>query len=606
MLFLIMHPRRRCDISKAARKNLFTTLIVLPLIAIAMSIRLLTLYDMLPLSALLLRSVIYIALLIAWGISLGARIIQTQVRRYLLMIVALMMLWLIFRTVKYIVIGDEARRLLWYLYYIPMLFIPLNALYVSMSLGQTEDYRLPLWTKLLYLPTAVLLMFVLTNDLHQCVFSFPSGIMSDRDYGYESIYYGILCWTSLCALASLVNMIEKCRITHSKTILFAPLIPLILSFAYTAAYVRGVQWVLIPAGDMTITHCLLIFCVFETCIRCGLIQSNIGYDELLEAASLPVQITDEGLNTLYVSAGMLEPLPADRLRKITANVVHIDDNTLLKRHLLDNGWVFWKENISELKKLRQELELTRQELSETGNVLEAENAQRENKLKLSEENRLYDMIESQTAEQIAWLKERLNELQSEENPARAERMLGQIIIVGTYIKRRSNLVLVGVQRGCVPVQELRLCLNESAENLILYGIDCKAKVRGDGELGCDEASMVYDLFEAVVEAGLETLKSMLVSVEVLQMTMAEPHADELGSDTDESHVQRGDLSVGSRAAKAAADGKSNDRQPPLAKLCVNLCVEGLTSASLEGLEERFAGIECEQDEDGLTYVSLEV
>ena len=139
---------------------------------------------MLPLSALLLRSVIYIALLIAWGISLGARIIQTQVRRYLLMIVALMMLWLIFRTVKYIVIGDEARRLLWYLYYIPMLFIPLNALYVSMSLGQTEDYRLPLWTKLLYLPTAVLLMFVLTNDLHQCVFSFPSGIMSESITAY--------------------------------------------------------------------------------------------------------------------------------------------------------------------------------------------------------------------------------------------------------------------------------------------------------------------------------------------------------------------------------------------------------------------------------------
>lgn len=79
----------------------------------------------------------------------------------------------------------------------------------------------------------------------------------------------------------------------------------------------------------------------------------------------------------------------------------------------------------------------------------AENAQHARLLKLTEENRLYDMMEAQTARQIAMLQERLTELKKTDDPAQAERLLGQIIVIGTYIKRRNNLIFVGVQRGSI-------------------------------------------------------------------------------------------------------------------------------------------------------------
>ena len=47
-----------------------------------------------------------------------------------------------------------------------MLFIPLLCVLVALSLGKPENYRLPKWTGLLYLPTTLLLLLVLTNDLH--------------------------------------------------------------------------------------------------------------------------------------------------------------------------------------------------------------------------------------------------------------------------------------------------------------------------------------------------------------------------------------------------------------------------------------------------------
>ena len=196
--------------------------------------------------------------------------------------------------------------------------------------------------------------------------------------------------------------------------------------------------------------------------------------------------------------------------------------------------------------------MTRDELRDTGDILAAENAQRARLLKLTEENHLYDMMEAQTARQISMLRDRLTELQRTEDPERARRLLGQVILIGTYIKRRNNLIFVGVQRGAISAQELRLCLNESVENLNLYGVDCKAFVHGDRQLTIEQAAQAYDLFEAVVEAGLESLRSLLIFIE-----------------------------AGSEAE-------------------LRLCAAD--TRSLSGLQEQFPGVEWELEEDGLQYI----
>ena len=304
---------------------------------------------------------------------------------------------------------------------------------------------------------------------------------------------------------------------------------------------------------MTVSQCLIFASIFECCIQCGLIQSNLGYDELFEATSLPVQITDHAFHSKYVSVAMQRALPQSELRQMQQDTVHLGDDTLLKRHKLRRGWVFWKEDISALNQIRKELELTRDELRDTGDVLTAENAQRARWLKLIEENRLYDMMEAQTARQIAMLQELLTELQKTEDSGRARHLLGQVIIIGTYIKRRSNLIFVGEQRGAISVQELLLCLNESSENISVYGADCKAIVKGEGLLTVEQATQVYDLFEAVVETELESLRALLISIEF---------------------------------------GKWVE---------VALCVSA--AEPLCGLRARFPGLEWEQDEDGLQYVT---
>ena len=539
--------------SKATKKSILYALGVLALIALAMWLRHASRHFFHSPVVNYLRSGIYVFLFSVWCYSLWIRIVQTQARRYLLAISALMVLWILLRSIKFSIGNTDAERWLWYFYYFPMLFIPMLSVFVSQSLGKGEDFRLPRWTKLLYVPTLLLLLLVLTNDLHQQVFSFPSGVLSDREYRYEGSYFFVLGWEALCAGFALLSMVKNCRIPRSRRMRWLPLVPLALSLAYACAYVKKVHWVWVLAGDLTVSQCLIFASILECCIQCGLIQSNLGYDELFEATSLPVQITDSAFCPQYVSVAMQGALPQSELRQMQQDAVHLSNDTLLKRHRLRRGWVFWKEDISALNQIRKELELTRDELRDTGDVLAAENAQRARWLKLTEENRLYDMMEAQTARQIAMLRDLLAELQKTEDSGRARHLLGQVIIIGTYIKRRSNLIFVGVQRGAISAQELRLCLNESSENISVYGADCKAIVKGEGQLTVEQATQVYDLFEAVVETELESLRALLISIEI---------------------------------------GKWVE-----STLCVS------AAEPLCGLRARFPGLEWEQDEDGLQYVT---
>ena len=66
---------------------------------------------------------------------------------------------------------------------------------------------------LLYIPAALLFLMVITNDLHQLVFTFPSdvAVWSDSNYGYAFGYGLIVIFMPVCAPMFLVTLNVKCR-----------------------------------------------------------------------------------------------------------------------------------------------------------------------------------------------------------------------------------------------------------------------------------------------------------------------------------------------------------------------------------------------------------
>ncbi len=491
---------------KIHKLNLMIVIILLSLIFFALYLRHITASEVTFSFASRLRSYIYIGIISAWYISLKMRIVEKRIQRHLCAVALLLIFWMVVRTIKFGSTNNTIQRYLWYFYYLPMLFIPLEAFVISMSLGNKKQ---PGWIKYLFVLANLLLLLVLTNDIHQRVFIFKDSLLSTKDYTYGIGYYIVALWMITFAGISLFIMVSKCRLKDSW--IYLPLFPFVISILYAIGYVKEVPFVRVWLSDLTVAQCLFFMSMFESCIQSGLIQSNVGYRELFEATTMKAELFNKDFKLLYSSID--NPVTdTNILKKALKEATLLDENTLIKGHDIKHGYIFWQEDISKLVSINKELELTQAELIDTGDVLKVSHEQQERYLRLTEESRLYDLIELDTSEQVKILNEKVQKLKEVEDINEARFLLGEIIVLGTYIKRKSNLIFIGREKKVIDIDELKLCLNETSSNLCLCGIDAKMIVDIKKEYPIGIIHRIYDYLEDILETSFSTLKSILFCV----------------------------------------------------------------------------------------------
>lgn len=498
------------------KQNHKTGFLVAAMVFSAIALRVLGKFDILKVPGGIARSLIYIALYIGWGISVSKRIIQVQVRHYLIAVSGLMVFWFVIRSMRYYFITDIGiARQLWYLYYLPMLFIPLFSLFVAISLGKPENARLSKTALLLLsIPTVLCLLLVLTNDLHQLVFFFPEGeVWTDINNGYTFGYYIVLGWEILCALAAFVIMIIKCRLSYRKK--YLPFLLLACSIVYAFIYVSGVEWMQLIGGDIAAAQCLMFTGILESCIQCGLIQTNTGYQALFEVGSIGAQIVDTDYDTRYASSNAPK-LSAEIMRSAESEAAKLDNNTLLRSSKIPGGHVLWQEDITDISAVLQKLEENRKTIAESNDV-EQENYKTKVKINtVREKNRLYDLLQAQTAHQIELLDQLLTQNEAECDPEIRRSLLAKAAVIGAYIKRRGNLMFIGEKSNVTDTAELSACLEESFANLELMGVECAIDIPGKNSIYTRDAIRVYDFFEAVTEAAMDDLQFVWLKARSLE------------------------------------------------------------------------------------------
>lgn len=95
-----------------------------------------------------------------------------------------------------------------------VLFIPLLGAYTAIFLGKSEDYQLSRKSWLLSLIPTALFLAVITNDFHQQVFSFASGIPGVPDnkvFFHRPLYFVSVGWTIGCVFFSVFQLLKKTK-----------------------------------------------------------------------------------------------------------------------------------------------------------------------------------------------------------------------------------------------------------------------------------------------------------------------------------------------------------------------------------------------------------
>lgn len=493
------------------KQNHKTGFLVAAMVFSAIALRVLGKFDILIVPGGIARSLIYIALYIGWGISVSKRIIQVQVRHYLIAVSGLMVFWFVIRSMRYYFITDIGiARQLWYLYYLPMLFIPLFSLFVAISLGKPENARLSKTALLLLsIPTVLCLLLVLTNDLHQLVFSFPEGaVWTDINNGYTFGYYIVLGWEILCALAAFVIMIIKCRLSYRKK--YLPFLLLACSIVYAFIYVSGVEWMQLIGGDIAAAQCLMFTGILESCIQCGLIQTNTGYEELFMVSRLGAQITDQG-NTVCLASSNARELTGEQRMSAKTHPVLADKTTLIKSKPIRFGHVLWQEDVSELTEAIEQIEENCRDLSERNRIRRKNLETKKKILSLQEKNRAADVLNRETAGQISMIEHLLTQYDTENDAKKREKLLAGAAVLGAYIKRYGNLLLVSHREETADICDLSRCFEDSFVNLELLDVKYLCTLPADVILATKDMLRIYHTFETILEDCLFDLHSVWVN-----------------------------------------------------------------------------------------------
>ena len=469
------------------------------------------------------RSSIYIGLYSAWVIYLEKHVVDMKMRRCLTQIGVLMVLWFLIRTIKFLVFFDPLEeRICWYLYYIPMILIPTLGLKTAILMDSTDEDKSKKKTTILMILAILLIAAVLTNDLHQKVFYFPEGFLfSNEIYNYGIIFICIQIWVMFCLIMMEIALICKSRIPGKKRFWF-PVIPGILLLIWNVCNILRVPLIHRIAGDMSAICCLLMAAIYQGCIACGLIQINSRYLELFQAAGgLNAEITDRAFDQHYQSGKFPDISTEIRQGVLTAPFV-MEDGIRISHMYIRGGHLFWTEDISLLVDQYEDIKEQQEELKEKNLLLQKTYQQEAKRRKIEEQNRLLNLIQSQTAGQLELISCFMWELEKTESKDVYERLLGQIVVVGTYLKRRKNFLLTihNENQELLGADDLIQGLAESCSALMLchiralYYVNVSPLVLHDVDvLKC------YDYFEWLTEQLFNKMDMIFFRVVMLEESL---------------------------------------------------------------------------------------
>lgn len=436
-----------------------------------------------------------LAMVTAWGISSVRRMINSKIRMNFFAIAISILVWIILREIKWrFAFHVMIERNIWYSYYIPMILMPLFGFNAAREVGMRDSIKDSKGWIALYTCATALIVFVLTNDIHGQVFHLtdPTSI---QNYTYQWGYYLVAAWIVLVDVAMIVLLEQGSNHRLKGWRRFAPLFAIAIGGVYGVIYgIRKTAFV-----DLTSMFCWLTVMTWEICSYAGLIPTNTNYMDFFMASNLRAQIVDPQGNTLIsaqnaavLSPGLFHDLQIHGVR-------YYNPNTQLHMFPISCGYVIWQEDVSRMRAMLDELAQYHQELQEGNTLAEEEMKASVRREQINEKNRLYTILSSEMDGSLRHMKNLTQALQVAQTEEEAHKILSQINILGVYLKRRSNFLMLLETSPEIPIQELELCLMEIERNLIVCNVRFTYEILTERNLTKQEIFAAYDQLEPFIE-----------------------------------------------------------------------------------------------------------
>ncbi len=446
---------------------------------------------------------IYIGLYSYWIIRIYKRIMQRQVRNCLMLVGANIIFWITIRAIKwtafeFVVFED---RMLWYMYYIPMIMLGVLFLFMSLYVGESEEYQPSKKWNLLYIPAALLILSVLTNDVHGLAFDIDiSKHAYGQDYSHGPVYYMVVFFIVSVVLLSTFIILRKFSVSRkARKKALMPILVIVITMIYCVLYIITPVYGLGNILDLTVFGCTMAVALIEVLIRTGLIHSNMGHRECFAMADIRAQIVNSKGDVVYLSENALPIAKAEFAMLKKDGAAPFNSATLAHIAPINGGYVVWNSDVSQMRDMIRNLKALNKKLFNEIDILTLENEQKSESARLRKLNDLHGIM----LKEILPLSEKIKlEIESSNKTGDEEikRLLFETSMASIYIKRKINLILTQDAEKCVCVEDMRYCFLESFQLLRLYDKTCTIHITDNCDISLCAAMASFDLYQNIIES----------------------------------------------------------------------------------------------------------
>lgn len=431
-----------------------------------------------------------------WGYSVRLRCSSAETMRCLLAVATLLFFWLALTVAKWNVQSSIAGSIMWYLFYLPMLAVPTFVLFSIVPQTKWGSSPRARWARAAcFAIDGVLLVLVLTNNLHHAVFDFD---LSDPEwssaYAYAPGYAVVYIWIIVQYLGFLVIAFVNARKDLRKTLVVVGFF-LVVGAAYSILYVLGTSFPL----NLTTVQSLLVMIGMECALELGILPSYAWYGALFKTVPYDVRVLD-GKGRVFAQSDVAKPLPEHLAARAVRVAGHSDGPVTLHLsktprssytvYAVLGGYALARKDVSSLVEQRAQLERQRSQLKRRNRALSHQSELERTLARQREEARIADGITETLAEKVARIDNLLDALP--DDPALARGQLAQAKLLVSWCKQQGALALGGKEGSAATPESLRLGLGQIASDMRGVGIECGTLVDVARPVSTHAASAVYD------------------------------------------------------------------------------------------------------------------
>lgn len=425
-----------------------------------------------------------------WTVRVYYKLYDNKTRRYILIIGILIIFWMLIRIIKGITIDIEVERMCWYLYYLPLIFIPTIFYICSRSLSDKINDKRKL---LLYLISSILLILVLTNDFHELVFRFNNGINFHNDYNHYIGYYLIFMWIAYLFSGGMINLaINRLKIKKDLKV-FLPLIVLLLGLIFTYFYIFDILYV--RKMNMSIVISVLICLGIELIFYLDLIPNNKRYIQIFSNSNLDMVIVSLDGKTKYTTCSF-KVIPNFILKDIKNNKVK---NTYQKKNIIydikknKDSYVILKKDLTYIFKLKDEVIRQKKELLKQQESMKLEEKTKRDLYEIKIRKDTISRVEKKLEEKRLEAK---NILMKDDIKRDDLEKVKRIII---YSKKKSMLIISEMNNEIYNEESIKVLLNELILSMPSLNIEGLVVIKNKMNIKGNIMSYLYDIVYELME-----------------------------------------------------------------------------------------------------------